>query len=149
MITITINPQTPEEIILLSTAMASMLRIRSGDNVAAVEADRAQEAEAPPKPKRVTKPAPASSAEQPAASSTSETSAPTATSPAAPAAETSDEKPKTASFTLEQVRATLADLSQAGKGAQVKELIASYGKAKLTDISKDDYADLMEKAGAL
>lgn len=52
-------------------------------------------------------------------------------------------------LTLEAVRAKLAALSQAGKQAQVKELIASMGAAKLTDIKAEQYADLMTKAGAL
>lgn len=52
-------------------------------------------------------------------------------------------------LTLEAVRAKLAALSQAGKQAQVKELIASMGAAKLTDVKVEQYADLMAKAGAL
>lgn len=51
-------------------------------------------------------------------------------------------------FTLEQVRAKLAALSQDGKQAQVKELINKYAK-KLTEIPEEHYAAVMEAAGAL
>jgi uridine kinase len=50
---------------------------------------------------------------------------------------------------LEEVRAKLAALSQAGKTAAVKQLIASYGSEKLTAIPADKYADVLEKAAAL
>jgi hypothetical protein len=53
------------------------------------------------------------------------------------------------SFTLEEVRAKLAALSQAGKQAQVKALIAKFGASKLTDVPKDKYAELMKEAGEL
>lgn len=64
-----------------------------------------------------------------------------------PAAESPSEPAP--AHTLETVRAKLAAMSQAGKQAQVKELIASMGAAKLTDIKAEQYADLMTKAGAL
>lgn len=52
-------------------------------------------------------------------------------------------------FTLVEVRARLAGLSQAGKQAQVKALIESFGAAKLTDIDPAKYAAVMKQAEAL
>ena len=49
-------------------------------------------------------------------------------------------------YTLEQVRAKLASLAQSGKQKEVKELIASFGVKKLTDIPEDKYPEVMEKA---
>ena len=48
-------------------------------------------------------------------------------------------------YTLEEVRAKLASISQAGKSAEVKQLIAAFGVNKLTDIPVEKYAELMEK----
>lgn len=52
-------------------------------------------------------------------------------------------------FTLVEVRAKLAGLSQAGKQAQVKALIESFGAAKLTDIDPAKYAAVMKQAEVL
>jgi hypothetical protein len=52
-------------------------------------------------------------------------------------------------ITLEEVRAKLAALSQAGKAPGVKALIADAGFAKLTDIPADQYPAILEKAAAL
>lgn len=49
-------------------------------------------------------------------------------------------------ITLEQVRAKLAALTQGGKQAEVKTLIEKYGGAKLSDIPKDKYPELMQEA---
>lgn len=51
--------------------------------------------------------------------------------------------------TLEEVRAKLTELSRAGKRAEVNSLIKSYGASKLTDLSKEHYIDIMQKAGEL
>lgn len=51
--------------------------------------------------------------------------------------------------TLETVRTKLAELAQAGKQAQVKELIKSFGAQKLSDIAEENYAELLEKASAV
>lgn len=53
---------------------------------------------------------------------------------------------KTEAITLGQVRAKLAALTQGGKQAEVKALIEKYGGAKLSDIPKDKYSDLMKEA---
>ncbi len=52
-------------------------------------------------------------------------------------------------YTLEDVRAKLAQLQKAGKRAEVKELLASFGAAKLSEIPASKYAVLMVKAGEL
>lgn len=51
--------------------------------------------------------------------------------------------------TLEDVRAKLAALSQAGKQVQVKELITGFGAKKLSDIPAEKYPELLEKAEKL
>lgn len=52
-------------------------------------------------------------------------------------------------YTLVGVRSKLAGISQAGKQAQVKALIESFGAAKLTEIDPSQYAEVMKKAEAL
>ncbi|WP_031538055.1 hypothetical protein [Bacillus sp. MB2021] len=51
--------------------------------------------------------------------------------------------------TLEDVRAKLAALSQAGKQVQVKELITGFGAKKLSDIPAEKYPELLEEAEKL
>ena len=51
--------------------------------------------------------------------------------------------------TLEQVRAKLAALSQAGKQPQVKELINKYGAKKLTEIAPEHFAAVLKEAEAV
>lgn len=63
-------------------------------------------------------------------------------------AEAATEK-KEQKISLEQVREKLAALAKAGKQEQVKELIASYGASKLTEIPAEKYAELLEKAEAI
>lgn len=53
------------------------------------------------------------------------------------------------SYTLVDVRAKLAELQKSGKRDQVKELLESFGAGKLSDVSEERYAELMEKAGEL
>lgn len=52
-------------------------------------------------------------------------------------------KPK---VTLEQVRAVLADKSQSGYTAEVRELIAKHGSTKLSGIDPAQYAELLKEA---
>lgn len=52
-------------------------------------------------------------------------------------------------YTLEEVRAKLAELQKAGKRAEVKELLGSFGVAKLSEFPPAKYAVLMVKAGEL
>lgn len=66
-----------------------------------------------------------------------------------PKTETKKETPK---ITLETVRTKLAELNSAGKGAQVKALIAEFDpsdRPKLSNVSADDYAELLEKAAEI
>lgn len=58
-----------------------------------------------------------------------------------------EEEAKT--FTLEEVRAALAKLTRSGKQKEVKELLKSFKANKLTEVKQEDYAALMEKAGAI
>ena len=52
-------------------------------------------------------------------------------------------------YTLEDVRAALGVLQKAGKKEQVKELLQSFGAAKLPEVDPADYPALMQKAGEL
>lgn len=69
--------------------------------------------------------------------------------PAAAAAEEANQEtpPEPAAVlpevTLEMVRARLADLSNSGKSAAVKTLLATYGATRLTEVAPRDYADLL------
>ena len=58
-------------------------------------------------------------------------------------------KTETTQITLEDVRVRLAQLSQGGKQAEVKNLIAATGATKLTEVPPDKYAQLLEQAEAL
>lgn len=49
-------------------------------------------------------------------------------------------------ITLEDVRLKLSGLSQNGKQQEVKALIKKFGSNKLTDISKEKYAELLKAA---
>jgi len=60
-----------------------------------------------------------------------------------------EEKTETANISLEVVRTKLAELSQNGKQKEVKALITSFGVKKLTDIPKEQYAEVLEKAGEI
>ena len=59
--------------------------------------------------------------------------------------DTSTEVTKT-SVTIEQVRAVMAEKSQAGLTAQVKALLETFGAAKLSAVSPEDYEALLEAA---
>lgn len=52
-------------------------------------------------------------------------------------------------ITLEEVRAVLAKLSQAGKQAEVKSLITKYEAKKLSDIPAGQYPALLQEAESL
>jgi hypothetical protein len=54
--------------------------------------------------------------------------------------------PAAAAVTLEQVRAKLSELTQKGKGDQVKALLKTYGATRLTDVAEENYAVLMDDA---
>ena len=66
-----------------------------------------------------------------------------------PAEEPKKEAPKAAKeevITIEQVRAVLAEKSQAGFTAQVKALLESFDANKLSAVKPEDYKDLMAAA---
>lgn len=76
-----------------------------------------------------------------------ETKAETATEPEKQAATSSNNTDP--EIKLEDVRTKLATLSQSGKQVQVRALIAKFDAAKLTDIPKEKYAELMKEAEAI
>lgn len=142
MITITFTPETPEQLAAVAQAMSAYLGVSAqGDTVAKVAE------ESPKTVRRVRKPA--------------ETAAPTETTPAI------DPKPAAAVFapeapvastasapvpevSLEQVRAKLVVISQAGKGPDVAALLTNkYGVKNLTAVPKDQLAALLADAEAL
>lgn len=156
MITITFTPETPEQLAAVAQAMAAYLGVAAqGDTVAEV-ADEA------PKPvvRRMRKPAAAEASASGVAGQT-ETAAPTETTQAIdpkPVAETSEPEAPAAQaasapapeVSLEQVRAKLVVISQAGKGAAVAGLLTNkYGVKNLTAVPKDQLAALLADAEAL
>lgn len=58
-------------------------------------------------------------------------------------------KPAAKSVTLEQVRAALADKSQQGFTADVRDLLEKYGAPKLSQIDPANYAALLADAEGL
>lgn len=66
-----------------------------------------------------------------------------------PAPEATPAAPQAKGITLEQVRAKLAEVSNAGKKNEVKELLTSYGVSKLTDLPVEKYSELLAEAEAL
>lgn len=130
MITISINPQTPAHMAILGKALIALLADDASPEVVA---------ETPKKPRKAAEPAPTPSA-PPAADSVT----PTATAPVEVAAASPSK-----AIALEEVRAKLAALSQAGKTAEVKALIGTFGAGKLTDIATDKYAEVLVAAEAI
>lgn len=71
---------------------------------------------------------------------------------ATPAKETEEKKsakPKVKEVNLEDVRAVLAEKSQAGMTAEVREIIQKYGASKLSEIEPKYYADILKDAEGL
>lgn len=56
---------------------------------------------------------------------------------------------KEKSVTVEQIRAVLAEKSQTGKTAEIRELLQKYGAAKLSAVAKTHYSALLADAEAL
>ncbi|MCY9086430.1 hypothetical protein MOE53_06340, partial [Bacillus inaquosorum] len=50
---------------------------------------------------------------------------------------------------IKVVRQKLAEKSQEGKQAEIKQLFAKYGAKKLTEVPKEHYAELLELAEQL
>lgn len=59
------------------------------------------------------------------------------------------EKSKKKEITLEEVRAVLAEKSQAGLTAEVREIIKKYGGSKLSEIAPENYVDILKDAEGL
>ena len=140
MITITFTPETPEQLAAVAQAMAAYLGVAAQGETVADEAPK-------PAVRRVRK---AAAAEDSASvAGTSETAAPTETTQA-----TEDPKPAASApaqeVSLEQVRAKLVVISQAGKGSAVAGLLTNkYGVKNLTAVPKDQLAALLADAEAL
>ena len=124
MITITIEPVTPEQVAAVTKFMQDYPVLTPLENFK-VE---------PPKT-------------TPRASSAKASPAPAQTVKQAEAPPKVEEQSET--ITLETVRAKLTAISQAGKKTEVAALIAEFGVAKLTEVKAEDYAALMAKAEAL
>jgi hypothetical protein len=140
MIQITFTPETPAQAAVVAEAIGKYLgTVAAGETVAEVK-DPVAEA---PKLARAKKPSTdANTAKPEKDSSTPETSAPTA-----PTKSSTDEP--ASQVTLEEVRLVLANLSQGGKAAEVKSLIAQFKAAKLTEIPADKYAEVLAAAKEL
>lgn len=63
--------------------------------------------------------------------------------------ETAKNEKATPAPTLEEIRAVLAQKSVEGLTDKVKELIASYGVKRLSDVPSEKYAELLQKAEVL
>ena len=136
MITLTFEPTCPEQAALLGKFLpeymaAGQLTVAGEPEAVKAVVEQAAEAAENKPAKKQRKPAATPAADETPAAAP----APAAASPS--------------EVTLEQVRAKLAALSQAGKAATVKELIAGFCVAKLTEVPADKYAELLAQAEAL
>ena len=143
MIQITFTPETPEQAAVVADAISKYLgTVAAGETVAEV---KEPVAEAPKRTRKAAAPAPVSASVAGEPEVPNETAA-APSEPEAPAASTASSP---APVTLEEVRAVLAQLSQAGKANEVKGLIAKFGAAKLTEIPADKYSDVLAAAQEL
>lgn len=138
MITLTFEPTCPEQAALLGKFLpeymaAGSLVVSGEPQEIKTVVERAAEIVD-------TEKAAAKKPRKPAATPAASEAAPVEAAAPAPAAASPSE------VTLEQVRAKLASLSQAGKAADVKALIATFGASKLTDIAAEKYADVLAAA---
>ena len=140
MIQITFTPETPDQTAAVAEAMVKYMAATAPGGTVAEVKDPAAEAPKTRKagtfksarPNATDAPAPVS------ASATGEAEAPTASTASLPER-----------ITLEDIRGVLAKLSQGGKAAEVKGLIAKFNAAKLTEISADKYAEVLAAAKEL
>lgn len=153
MITITVSPQSAAQMGVLADALKKMLEglqppetppTREEMDAAQAQADAIQaKLEETPAKKRG-RPAKTESPvdTQPAAAPAVSTEP---TAPVTPATESPSE-----AVTIEEVRAKLATISQAGKGAAVRDLIKRVGGSdKLSEVPAEKYAALLAEAAAL
>ena len=140
MIQITFTPETPAQAAVVAEAIGKYLgTVAVGETVAEV---KEPVAEAPKLARAKKSPTDANTAKPEKDSSIPEASAPTA-----PTKSSTDEP--ASQVTLEEVRLVLANLSQGGKAAEVKSLIAQFKAAKLTEIPADKYAEVLAAAKEL
>lgn len=66
-----------------------------------------------------------------------------------PTTTTKEPAPKKKEIALEEVRAKLAEKSQVGLTAQVREIIQKYGGSKLSEVDPKHYADILKDAEVL
>lgn len=64
-------------------------------------------------------------------------------------AEDSSKSPTEPAVTLEMLRQALTKISQDGKAAQIKTLLAEFGARNVKELKSADFAAVLEKAGAL
>jgi len=121
MITVTFNPYTPEQMAILTAAMTAYAQ-------AGPAPELEPEAEAQPEPTKVRR---------------VNLKKPPAEKPAA------EEAPAPEPVTLEQLRAKMAAVSQAGKGPECKALLVKFGASNLTSVPAEKYGELMNEVGAL
>ena len=151
MIQITFTPETPEQAAVVADAISKYLGavgpVKDEAPVAEVPKPKTRKSES----KSTGSPLPLDLAASVTASAPSSAEVPNETvaassEPEAPAASTVS---LPVAVTLEEVRAVLAQLSQAGKAADVKNLITTFGAAKLTEIPADKYSDVLAAAQEL
>lgn len=58
-------------------------------------------------------------------------------------------KPEPPKITVEQIRAVLADKSQSGLTANVRELLMKFGVARLSELSPERYPEMLKAAEEL
>lgn len=133
MIQVTLTPSTVDELTRLLELIA---KYYEGNPVASTGEPVEVKVEAPAQAKkpRASRAAPVITDNSPSLESPSE---PVASETSADASDSATE------VTLVEVRAKLAALSQAGKAKEVKAVLSGYGVAKLTDLPKDKYAELL------
>lgn len=172
MITITFNPQTPQQAAVVASAIGAYMSASAdattlneqqakdladaatnrADDAAreALQAERAAKKPRTPKAAATSTPEPAAVTSESAAASDTADEGNDAAVSSEPAATAASPASSTApAVSLEQVRAKLAALSQGGKAAEVKSLIGEFGVAKLTEIPSEKYGELLAKAEAL
>lgn len=140
MMKITIEIETPVSEKVLSNLAAAL-----GGAPATTEAPAAEPVKAPKTPK---------STKAKKSEATKETAKPVETTPSAAEPESSKATEATkeeseVTYTLEQVRGKLANLSRSGKQAEVKALLGEFGANKLSEVKEEDYAALMKRAEEL
>lgn len=58
-------------------------------------------------------------------------------------------KATTSDITVEQLRAAVSQKATAGKRAEIKALLTSFGAENVTSLDKDNYADFLNQVKAL